>query len=134
MANSMACRRGRPSGLTQNRIAKRYIIAEALLAGITVAAVARQLGVSRSWASREANARGTRVLIAELFESRRERISRVFDQVLAVIEDAFEARKGFVVKGAIVDAGPDHYARLEAGRLVWLLRQAEDFYVYRYSC
>jgi hypothetical protein len=29
-------------------------------AGITVAAVARQLGVSRSWASREANAAGTR--------------------------------------------------------------------------
>jgi hypothetical protein len=37
----------RPSfgGLTANRIAKRYIIAGALLAGITVAAVARQLGV-----------------------------------------------------------------------------------------
>jgi len=43
-----------------NRIANRHIIAGALLAGITVAAVARQLGVSRSWASREANAPGTR--------------------------------------------------------------------------
>jgi hypothetical protein len=38
-----------------------------LLAGIKIATVARQLGVSRSWASREANAAGTRILIVELF-------------------------------------------------------------------
>jgi hypothetical protein len=91
-----------------------------------VAAVARQLGVSRSWASREANAPGTRLLIAELFESRRDRLSRLFDQTLDLIEDAFEARKGFVVKGAIVDGGPDHCARIEAGKLVLrLLRLAK---------
>jgi hypothetical protein len=35
------------------------------------AVVARQLGVSRSWASREANAPGTRLLISELFEANR---------------------------------------------------------------
>jgi hypothetical protein len=27
-----------------------------------------------------------------------------------------------VIKGALVDAGPDHYVRIEAGRLVLLLR------------
>jgi hypothetical protein len=81
-------------------------------------AVARQLGVSRSSASREANAPGTRVLMAQLLEPRRDRISRVFDQVLAIIDNAFQARRTLVVKGAVVDAGPDHYARLEAGKLV----------------
>jgi hypothetical protein len=68
---------------------------------------------------------GTRLLIAELFEANHERISAVFDQALDVIEDAFEARDTVVVKGALVDAGPDHYARIEAGKLVLrLLRQA----------
>jgi hypothetical protein len=59
-----------------------------------------------------------RVLMAQLLEPRRDRISRVFDQVLAIIDNAFQARRTLVVKGAVVDAGPDHYARLEAGKLV----------------
>jgi hypothetical protein len=121
----MTCRRGRPRGLTQNRTANRYIIAGALIAGITVAAVARQLGVSGSWASREANASGTRLVIAELFEANRERINAMLDRTLDVIEAAFEARCTLVVKGTLVDGGPDHYARIEAGHLVVrLLRQA----------
>jgi len=95
----MSHKRGRPPGLTANRIAKRRIIAGAVLAGIKVAAVARQLGVSRSWASREANAPGTRLLTAQLLAPHRERLSRLFDQTLDVIEDAFQARKSFVVKG-----------------------------------
>jgi hypothetical protein len=125
MINTMICRRGRPPGLTANRIAKRHIIAGALLAGITVAAVARQLGVSRSWASREAHAPGTRVLVAELLDSQHERMNELFDQTLNVIKDAFGARKIFVVRGALVDGGPGHYARLEAGKQVLrLLRLA----------
>jgi hypothetical protein len=64
---------------------KRYIIAAAVLAGIKIAAVARQLGVSRSWASREANAPGTRTLIAELLDARREQLSALFDRTLKVI-------------------------------------------------
>jgi hypothetical protein len=59
-----------------------------LLAGIKIATVARQLGVSRSWASREANAAGTRILVAELLDSQGERLSELFDQTLNVIEDA----------------------------------------------
>jgi len=42
----------------------------AVLAGVKIA-FARQLGVSRSWASREANAAGTRFLIAELLDPHR---------------------------------------------------------------
>jgi hypothetical protein len=49
--------------------------------------------VSRSWASREANAPGTRIFIADLFELRRERVNALFDQALDVIEDAMKARK-----------------------------------------
>jgi hypothetical protein len=49
--------------------------------------------VSRSWASREANAPGTRIFIADLFELRRERVKALFDQALDVIEDAMKARK-----------------------------------------
>jgi hypothetical protein len=62
-----------------------------LLTGITVAA-------SLSWASREANAPGTRTLIAELFEANSERINAVFDHTLGLIEDAFEARDAAVTK------------------------------------
>jgi hypothetical protein len=75
-------------------------------------------GVPRSWASREANAPGTRILIAEVFEANRERINAVLDRTLDVIEAAFEARCTLVVKGTLVNAGPDHYARLEAGQMV----------------
>ncbi len=53
-----------------------------------------------------------------MFEANRERTNAVFDRTLDVIEDAFEARNMVVVNGALVVAGPDHYARLEAGRLV----------------
>jgi hypothetical protein len=78
---------------------------------------ARQLGVSRPRASREANAPGTRILIAELLEANRERIKEVFEQTPVLIKDAFQARKIFVVSGVVVDGGPDHYARLEAVKL-----------------
>jgi hypothetical protein len=44
--NTIARRVGRPQGLTANRMMKRYIIAGAIIAGIKIAAAARQLGVS----------------------------------------------------------------------------------------
>jgi hypothetical protein len=77
--------------------------------------------VSRSWASREANAPGTRILVAELLAPHRERLSRLFDQTLDVIEDAFQAPKIFLVKGAIVAGGPDHYTRLDAVKIFMLI-------------
>jgi hypothetical protein len=119
--NTMTRRRGRPPGLTESRITKRYIIAGALLAGIKIAAVARQLGVSRSWASREANAPGTRNLLAELLEPHCKRLSALFDQMLDVIEDAMKARQFLVVNRVLVDVGPDHYARLEAVKVFTVL-------------
>jgi hypothetical protein len=60
-----------------------------------------------------------------LFEANRERLKAVLDRPLDLIEDALQARNTLMVKGGIVDAGPGHYARLEAGQLVLrLLRQA----------
>jgi hypothetical protein len=97
---------------------------EALLAGIKIAAVARQLNVSRSWASREANAPGTRILIADLFELCRERVNALCDQALDVIEDAMKARQFLVVNRVLVDVGPDHYAQLEVKVFTLLMRHA----------
>ena len=79
--------------------------------------------MSRSWASREANAPGTRNLIAELLEPYRERLDALFDQTLDVIEDAMKARQFLVVNRVLVDVGPDHYARLEAVKVFTRLMQ-----------
>jgi hypothetical protein len=64
---------------------------------------------------------GRRVLIAQLLAPRRERLGRLFDQMLDVIEDAFQARKNVLVKGVVVDDRPDHYARLEAVKMFMLI-------------
>jgi hypothetical protein len=82
-----------------------------------IAAAARQLGVSRSWASREANAAGTRILIAELLAPHRERLNELFSLTLDLIKDAFQARKIFLMRGVLLDGGPDHYARIAAAKL-----------------
>ena len=46
--------------------------------------------LSRSWASREANALGTRIIIAELLEAHRERLNELIEPPTDVIEDAFD--------------------------------------------
>ena len=89
--NTMTRRRGRPPGLTESRITKRYIIAGALLAGIKIAAVARQLCVSRRWRAGKRTRRAH--AIAELLALHRERVDALCDQALDVIEDAMKARK-----------------------------------------
>src|SRR4051794_35738004 len=48
-------RRGRPPGIGASRLIKRIVIAAGVLQGVKIAQVARDLGVSRSWASREAH-------------------------------------------------------------------------------
>ena len=100
--------------MTPGRLRKRYIIAAAVISGIRIAHIARQLGVSRSWASREAHSPGVRNILAQLIEERKEEIERLFDHSLTAIEEAFGARPVYVRRGQIVDGGPDHYARLRA--------------------
>ena len=81
----------------------------------------RAARLSRSGASREANAPGTRNLLAELAALHRERMDELFDQTLDDIEDAMKARQFLVVNRVVVDVGPDHYARLEAVKMFTLL-------------
>jgi hypothetical protein len=100
--------------MTPGRIRKRYIIAAAVISGIRIAHVARQLGVSRSWASREAHSPGVRSILAQLIEKHKERIGRLFDQSLTAIEEALQARRVYVRRGQIVEGGPDHHVRLRA--------------------
>ena len=75
----------------------------------------------------EANAAGTRNLLAELLDGPRERLNALFDQTLDVIEDATNARQFLVVNRVLVDAGPDQYARLEAVKMftVLMIRASE---------
>lgn len=65
--------------------------------------------------------------MAQLLAPRRGLLSALFDQMLDVIEDAFQARKMFLVRGVVVDGGPDHYARLEAVEMVlsWFIHAGD---------
>ena len=49
--------------------------------------------MSRSWASREANAPQTRVVLASMLNNRAESITRLIDHALDAIEDALQAVK-----------------------------------------
>src|SRR3954447_4438035 len=59
-------RRGRPPGIGASRLMKRIVIAAGVLQGVKIAQVARDLGMSRSWASREAHHPETERLIRRL--------------------------------------------------------------------
>jgi hypothetical protein len=88
----------------------------------SIAATARELGISREWASKIDNAPETQQIIASLAQAHAECIYDLFAEALKVIQQAFRARRRALRKGEVVDLGPDHYARLAAvGRLVQIL-------------
>lgn len=108
--------KGRPKGKSgakgATRQARRQKLAAAVIAGKPIADVAKEEGVSRSWASRETNAPATRVLIDKLLDSHQERIAGLIPRCLDVIENGFEANDGLL---------PDHRVRLlSAKRLIEL--------------
>src|SRR4051794_2567513 len=107
-------RRGRPRGITLRRIHKQYIIAAGVIMGLKIARVARELGVSRSWASREANSPGVRNITGELIWAHREKIKELLMLSAKAIEGALDARNEYVRRGRILEGGPDHYTRLDA--------------------
>ena len=109
-------RRGRPAGMTPDRIRKRYIIATGLILGLKVVEIACQIGVSRSWASREANSAGVRNIIAELIRENWEQIQALFSQALSMIRDTMQARTVLRHKGRLIQGGPDHRVRFAAVR------------------
>ena len=101
----------------------RHVIAEGIVSGKPVAAIARELGVSRSWASREAHAPETRKPFDALADQYREVFHALFETGLNAIARALAARKFVTRNGKRVDLGPDHRVRLKAaGLLQELLR------------
>jgi hypothetical protein len=127
----MHAHRGRSPGMTRARFLQRLIIAESLIQGVKIAALARKLGVSRSWASREANAPATRLLLTALMERHSEKFGQLLDQAFLTLEEAFAAtqlihgldRQPFEV--------PDHHIRLEAAGLFLRLLATAAPYWYR---
>lgn len=101
---------GKPGASSSRRTQRRKVLAAAAIAGKPIAQVARQHGISRSWASQEANAPETKLFIAQLLDRHQQRIERLVDRSLAAAEDAFDA---------ITDWGaPDHKVRLLAMKRV----------------
>lgn len=119
--------RGRPvaqKGATSaTRETRRQKIAAAVVEGKPIAAVARETGVSRSWASREANSDGTKLLISELLDAHRDRVATLVDKALTRIDEALDATDLEGVpqqgkkKGELVFP-PDHRVRLLAAKRI----------------
>ena len=75
---------------------KRLVIAKAVVAGKQIAAIARDLGVSRSWASREAHRPGTTAMIDALRLQAEEQVEALISAFCLQLADRswrqFEAR------------------------------------------
>ena len=78
--------------------ARRVQLAASLAAGHSVTDTARQLGISREWASKLAKAPETQQIIAMLVSAHLERFEQLFDEALTVIKKGFRARRRAMVK------------------------------------
>jgi hypothetical protein len=68
--------------------ARRIHIAASVATGRSITATAKELGISREWASRQANAPETRQLIVSLLAGELERVHQLFDKALKAIQQA----------------------------------------------
>jgi hypothetical protein len=84
-------KRGRPPGMTSARILQRLIIAEAIVQGSKITALAQRIGRSRSWVSREANAPETRLMVSALIERQADTIVQMILEALTTLDDALDA-------------------------------------------
>lgn len=100
---------------TAAREARRRTIAASLIAGESVTTIARKTGISRPWASQEANSPETQVLIADMLDKHADEMADLVARSLRAIRDAFGAKDG---------RQPDHRARLLAVKRVIELSQA----------
>jgi hypothetical protein len=100
--------------MTVERIRKRQIIAVGLVLGLKVAYIARELGVSRSWASREAHSAGVRDLIADAIWKHRELVEVAFVEAVQAIRESFAAHTECRRGRRILHGGPDYKVRMEA--------------------
>jgi hypothetical protein len=113
--------------LAARKKARRVRVAGALLAGKTVTEVAKREGISREWASKEANSREVRLAMADLLARHKKQIARLVGKSLNVIDKALVADKKVPDKeGHAVNLGSDHFARLTAvKRLVEMVAAAK---------
>ena len=125
------------------RESRRQTLAAGILQGQTVTELAKRERVSRTYASREANAPETRLLMAELLGQHRRKVSRLVGKALIRIDHALDAHATEIVVGdqtrkkgkdgtfkdvrtyRSVLAGVDHYARMTgAKRLLEMIQAA----------
>lgn len=96
--------------------ARNQRIAEAIIEGETITAIAEREQLSRSWASQLANSSPVGQIITSLVNSVPQRIHALFLRSLDSIEAAFDAKATAQFQGCLVVLGPDHYARLAAAK------------------
>jgi hypothetical protein len=58
----------------------------------------------------------TKVHIASMFDQRAPRMAQLIDAALDAIATSFEATRTVVIDKAVVNGGPDHYARLTGAK------------------
>ena len=114
--------------MTIDRIQKRYFIAAAVITGVRIADAARQVGVSRSWASREAHSAGVRNIIAEAIMANAEKVAALFGSALDAVEEALGARREYRYRGRTLIGGPDHKVRMAAVDALIGLAEAMDIF------
>jgi hypothetical protein len=105
----------RPTSTKQT--ARRARIVKGVIKGKTAATIAREEHVSRSWVAREARSPGAQALIAEMLDAHSGEMTQLLEETIAIIRESYSARKTAVAEGVVIDAGPDHYARIAGGKL-----------------
>src|SRR3954451_23713361 len=102
---------------TLRREARLARIAAAIASGAKITDIAEAEGISRVMASREANSLECRQLIADFVNHEHEMMLGLFYRSVRVIEEALDARREYTTReGEVLQGGPDHYARLAAGK------------------
>lgn len=97
-------------------LARENRIAAGIIAGESVATLARTEGVSRSYASTIANGSTVTQIIGELLREEAELVGTLFRKSLSAIQDALRAERFVVIDKVLTPLGADHFARLTAAK------------------
>jgi hypothetical protein len=99
-------------GKTPKKAARRVRIAAGLIKGKSIGRIAKEVGVSRGYASREANSPAVALMIATLIDERSKVLGKLLDETIRVIADSYKAVRTVMDEHAKVNLGADHFARL----------------------
>src|SRR3954447_24058389 len=115
-------RRGRPPGHSASRLMKRIVIAGAVYHKIKIAQVARDLGMSRSWASREAHHPETQRFIRRLKKQDAQTAVGSLRRALKAIADEMIPTENIYLRGGKIVIGHSDAAWTEFTRLRLILK------------